>query len=116
MSSSKAMKDRLQHAEGWWNANRPRKIAMVDNPFIPRNANQALIYQEKPVHQKHYNNHNIELVNAETPFTSVNPTGMASNLPYLTMSNTNLYVTLSIQSTHHHVPDQLLKIDMEPRQ
>ncbi|ORE00673.1 hypothetical protein BCV72DRAFT_182630, partial [Rhizopus microsporus var. microsporus] len=64
MSSSKAMKDRLQHAEGWWNANRPRKIAMVDNPFIPRNANQALIYQEKPVHQKHYNNHNIELVNA----------------------------------------------------
>ncbi|KAG1185388.1 hypothetical protein G6F35_014878 [Rhizopus arrhizus] len=27
-SSSKTLKDWLNHAEGWWNANRPRRIAM----------------------------------------------------------------------------------------
>ncbi|KAG0973535.1 hypothetical protein G6F26_013021 [Rhizopus arrhizus] len=37
-SSARTFQDWLNHAEGWWNANRPRKIAMVDNPFIPRNS------------------------------------------------------------------------------
>ncbi|PHZ12970.1 uncharacterized protein RHIMIDRAFT_312996 [Rhizopus microsporus ATCC 52813] len=62
--SSKTLKDWMTHAEGWWNANRPRKIAMVDNPFIPRNANQALIYHSNTPYysQQHNNNHNIELV------------------------------------------------------
>ncbi|KAG1033426.1 hypothetical protein G6F43_013575 [Rhizopus delemar] len=63
-SSSKAMQDWIDHAEGSWNANRPRKIAMVDNPFIPRNANQALIYHNESRIQHHHpsNNHNIDLV------------------------------------------------------
>ncbi|KAG1019539.1 hypothetical protein G6F25_013582 [Rhizopus arrhizus] len=63
-SSSKTLKDWLNHAEGWWNANRPRRIAMVDNPFIPRNANQALVYPSDSYYQSHYThpNHNIELI------------------------------------------------------
>ncbi|KAG0778829.1 hypothetical protein G6F21_012826 [Rhizopus arrhizus] len=63
-SSSKTMQDWINHSEGWWNANRPRKIAMVDNPFIPRNANQALIYQNDAAQHYHHmsNNHNIDLV------------------------------------------------------
>ncbi|KAG0806794.1 hypothetical protein G6F18_013941 [Rhizopus arrhizus] len=58
------MQDWINHSEGWWNANRPRKIAMVDNPFIPRNANQALIYQNDAAQHYHHmsNNHNIDLV------------------------------------------------------
>ena len=63
-SSSKNMQDWIDHAEGWWNANRPRKIAMVDNPFIPRNANQALIYHNESHNQHHHlpSNHNIDLI------------------------------------------------------
>lgn len=63
-SSSKTLKDWLNHAEGWWNANRPRRIAMVDNPFIPRNANQALVYPSDSYYQPHHThpNHNIELI------------------------------------------------------
>ncbi|KAG0932244.1 hypothetical protein G6F57_010498 [Rhizopus arrhizus] len=63
-SSSKTLKDWLNHAEGWWNANRPRRIAMVDNPFIPRNANQALAYPSDSYYQPHHThpNHNIELI------------------------------------------------------
>ena len=74
-SSSKTLKDWLNHAEGWWNANRPRKIAMYDNPFIPRNANQALIYQEKPQHHRAHNNynHNIELVDAAQSTVYITP-------------------------------------------
>ncbi|KAG1129033.1 hypothetical protein G6F38_013561 [Rhizopus arrhizus] len=45
-SSSRTFKEWVNHAEGWWNAHRPRKIAMVDNPFIPRNIHNALIYQD----------------------------------------------------------------------
>ncbi|KAG1531150.1 hypothetical protein G6F46_013341 [Rhizopus delemar] len=62
-SSSKNLQDWINHAEGWWNANRPRKIAMVDNPFIPRNANQALIYHNENYDQHHpSSNHNIDLI------------------------------------------------------
>jgi len=62
-SSSRDFKDWTNHAEGWWNAHRPRKIAMVDNPFIPRNVNTALIYQNDNIYTHHpVNNHNVELV------------------------------------------------------
>ena len=66
-SSSKNFKDWLTHSEGWWNANRPRKIAMVDNPFIPRNINNALIYHNDNAHAGRYNinNHNVELVDID---------------------------------------------------
>lgn len=85
--SSKTLKDWMTHAEGWWNANRPRKIAMVDNPFIPRNANQALIYHsDTPYYpQQHYNNHNIELVDPNeytmpaAPFNNVQFNGISSH-------------------------------------
>ncbi|KAG1442580.1 hypothetical protein G6F56_011005 [Rhizopus delemar] len=65
-SSSKTFKDWINHADGWWNANRPRKIAMVDNPFIPRNVNHALIYQDDINHSAIYvsNQHNVELIDA----------------------------------------------------
>jgi hypothetical protein len=43
-SSSRNFQDWTNHADVWWNANRSRKIAMVDNPFIPRNVSHALIY------------------------------------------------------------------------
>ncbi|KAG1172931.1 hypothetical protein G6F35_016810 [Rhizopus arrhizus] len=62
-SSSKNMQDWIDHAEGWWNANRPRKIAMVDNPFIPRNANQALIYHNENHNHHHLSsNHSVDLI------------------------------------------------------
>ena len=80
-SSSKTMKDWINHAEGWWNANRPRKIAMVDNPFIPRNANQALIYQNENMYPRHQliNNHNIELIDPNEPTISAMPVYNAQN-------------------------------------
>ncbi|KAG0752078.1 hypothetical protein G6F29_013337 [Rhizopus arrhizus] len=57
------MQDWIDHAEGWWNANRPRKIAMVDNPFIPRNANQALIYHNENHNHHHLSsNHSVDLI------------------------------------------------------
>ncbi|KAG1064121.1 hypothetical protein G6F41_010276 [Rhizopus arrhizus] len=64
-SSFRGFKDWTDHAEGWWNAHKPRKIAMVDNSFIPRNANAALIYQNDNLYAHHpVNNHNVELVDA----------------------------------------------------
>jgi hypothetical protein len=75
--SSKTFQDWINHAEGWWNANRPRKIAMVDNPFIPRNINNALIYHDDNAYHSHHNinNHNIELIDTEerpTQFITIN--------------------------------------------
>ena len=63
-TSSRTFKDWVNHADGWWNANRPRKIAMVDNPFIPRNVNHALIYQDEVNHPGKYvnNQHNVKLI------------------------------------------------------
>ena len=64
-SSFRGSKDWTDHAEGWWNAHKPRKIAMVDNSLIPRNANAALIYQNDNLYAHHpVNNHNVELVDA----------------------------------------------------
>ena len=85
-SSSRNLKDWFTHADGWWNAHRPRKISMVNNPFLPRNANQALIYHE-PSHQHHApTNHNIELVDAipqatyPTPIDGVLSTSQLANM------------------------------------
>lgn len=48
------MKDWVIYAKGWWNANRSRKIAMVDNKFIPRNVDQVLTHNNETPHQTHY--------------------------------------------------------------
>lgn len=63
-SSARNFKEWVNHAEGWWNAHRPRKIAMVDNPFIPRNINNALIQKNESAYtnRKAIRNHTIELV------------------------------------------------------
>ncbi|EIE85225.1 hypothetical protein RO3G_09935 [Rhizopus delemar RA 99-880] len=85
-SSSKTLKDWMNHAEGWWNANRPRRIAMVDNPFIPRNANQALVYPSDSYYQPHHTppNHNIELIDDYEYGVPV--------LPYREVQHTNMPV------------------------
>ncbi|KAG0846993.1 hypothetical protein G6F17_012935 [Rhizopus arrhizus] len=66
-SSSRNFQDWTNHADGWWNANRPRKIAMVDNPFIPRNVSHALIYNEEITHPNRYlpNHHNLEIIDGQ---------------------------------------------------
>ncbi|KAG0734388.1 hypothetical protein G6F16_013116 [Rhizopus arrhizus] len=66
-SSARSFQEWTNHAEGWWNANRPRKIAMVDNPFIPRNINSALIYQDDNTYNSRQilQNHNIELIDTD---------------------------------------------------
>ena len=48
---------------------------MVDNPFIPRNINNALIYHEENSYhpQTSFNNHNIELVDSNEKPTQVIP-------------------------------------------
>ncbi|KAG0968742.1 hypothetical protein G6F29_014266 [Rhizopus arrhizus] len=40
---------------------------MVDNPFIPRNVNNALIYHDDNRYTRHHgvNNHNVELIDTE---------------------------------------------------
>ncbi|KAG1443811.1 hypothetical protein G6F56_010537 [Rhizopus delemar] len=53
-SSSRKFQDWLDHSEGWWNANRPRKIATVNNSFIPRNVNNALIYKDENAYTNRY--------------------------------------------------------------
>ncbi|KAG1439395.1 hypothetical protein G6F56_012313 [Rhizopus delemar] len=74
-SSSRAFKDWTNHADGWWNANRPRKIAMVDNPFIPRNINNALIYNDDNVYNERHDvsNHNVEIVDTDERPTQMIP-------------------------------------------
>lgn len=66
-SSAHTFQEWINHADGWWNANRPRKIAMVDNPFIPRNVNNALIYHDDNRYARHHgaNNHNVELIDTK---------------------------------------------------
>ncbi|KAG1017170.1 hypothetical protein G6F26_011948 [Rhizopus arrhizus] len=91
-SSSKSFQDWIVHAEGWWNANRPRKIAMVDNPFIPRNINNALIYHDDNTCQSHYaiNNHNVELIDTDerpTPIISVNGVSNPARMMYPNIAN-----------------------------
>lgn len=107
-SSSKTLKDWLNHAEGWWNANRPRKIAMYDNPFIPRNANQALIYQENPQHHHAHNNynHNIELVDPAQPTVYITP---ASGTLY-----SNQLTTMDTSGRHTQY-NQLSPMDVSDR-
>ncbi|EIE81207.1 hypothetical protein G6F46_011580 [Rhizopus delemar] len=79
-SSSRTFKEWVNHAEGWWNAHRPRKIAMVDNPFIPRNIHNALIYQDDHIYtnQNAYTKHNIELVDVDESHGHIIPVNDAS--------------------------------------
>lgn len=86
-SSARSFPEWLNHAEGWWNANRPRKIAMVDNPFIPRNINNALIYHGDMYQQHHsYGNHNIDLIDANErpsqviPVMDINSQGLLNSV------------------------------------
>ncbi|KAG1024909.1 hypothetical protein G6F43_014160 [Rhizopus delemar] len=76
----------MNHAEGWWNANRPRRIAMVDNPFIPRNANQALVYPSDSYYQPQHTlpNHNIKPIDDYEYGVPV--------LPYREVQHTNMPV------------------------
>ncbi|KAG1486527.1 hypothetical protein G6F54_013264 [Rhizopus delemar] len=100
-SSSKNLQDWINHAEGWWNANRPRKIAMVDNPFIPRNANQALIYQNDHLHHQHHlpNNHNIDLVDSNE---HVMPALALNQVHYNNTIDTNQLVTMDTSRNRNH--------------
>ncbi|KAG1445467.1 hypothetical protein G6F56_009906 [Rhizopus delemar] len=58
-SSARQFKDWMNRADGWWNANLPRKIARVDSPFIPRNVSNALICKDDYLYDgRHtFNNH-----------------------------------------------------------
>ncbi|PHZ07217.1 uncharacterized protein RHIMIDRAFT_242890 [Rhizopus microsporus ATCC 52813] len=80
---------------------------MVDNPFIPRNVDQALTYNNETPHQTRYghNNHHIELgdsnecampallINNPQQFNTPNANSQFSN-----MRNTNQLATLDIGS------------------
>ncbi|PHZ10028.1 uncharacterized protein RHIMIDRAFT_293973 [Rhizopus microsporus ATCC 52813] len=48
---------------------------MVDNPFIPKNINQALIYQDDNGYNREhtYNNHHVELIDADERFVQMLP-------------------------------------------
>lgn len=114
-SSSKTLKDWMTHAEGWWNANRPRKIAMVDNPFIPRHANQALVYQsDTPYYtQQPYNNHNIELVDPNeyaipaVPFNNLQFSGTSSHRNvYPDNLAMNKLATMDIKKNNNYIRGQ----------
>ncbi|EIE79980.1 hypothetical protein RO3G_04685 [Rhizopus delemar RA 99-880] len=74
-SSSRNFQEWINHADGWWNAHRPRKIAMVDNPFIPRNINNALIYHDDDIFNERHNlnNHNVEIVDTDERSTNLIP-------------------------------------------
>lgn len=111
-SSARTFQDWLNHAEGWWNANRPRKIAMVDNPFIPRNVNHALIYHDDGVYHQRYptNDHNIELIDANEgpaqviPISNLHPYGMVNTVipnPQI-VNGPNQLSTLEITRNNYH--------------
>ncbi|KAG0742637.1 hypothetical protein G6F23_006651 [Rhizopus arrhizus] len=111
-SSARTFQDWLNHAEGWWNANRPRKIAMVDNPFIPRNVNNALIYHDDGVYHQRYpsNDHNIELIDANErpaqviPISNLHPYGMVNTVipNSQIVSGPNQLSTLEITRNNYH--------------
>lgn len=88
-SSSRTTQGWMAHAEGWWYINKPRKIYIVNNSFIPRNANQALIEQEAEQYKRHQNNnHNIELYDTEQR-PAIAPTyGLTTNQNQLTAMDT----------------------------
>ncbi|KAG1441629.1 hypothetical protein G6F55_013197 [Rhizopus delemar] len=65
---------------------------MVDNPFIPRNINNALIYHDDNTCQSHYaiNNHNVELIDTDerpTPMISVNGVSNPARMMYPNIAN-----------------------------
>ncbi|KAG0803784.1 hypothetical protein G6F20_013217 [Rhizopus arrhizus] len=109
-SSSRTFQDWINHSEGWWNAHRPRKIAMVDNPFIPRNVNNALIYHDDNTQYYRHsaNNHNIELIDTEErPIHYVPVTDMRTNVNYEHLNNAPNVVTGSHQLTTMDIVGQM---------
>ncbi|EIE80572.1 hypothetical protein RO3G_05277 [Rhizopus delemar RA 99-880] len=108
--SSRTFQDWINHADGWWNAHRPRKIAMVDNPFIPRNVNNALIYHDD--NTQYYchsaNNHNIELIDTEErPIQYVPVTDLRTNVNYEHLNNAPNAVTGSHQLSTMDIVGQM---------
>ncbi|CEJ05495.1 hypothetical protein RMCBS344292_19435 [Rhizopus microsporus] len=94
------------HADGWWNAHRPRKISMVNNPFLPRNANQALIYHE-PSHLHHApTNHNIELVDAIPQATYYTPIDGVLSTSQLANMNVHGRHAQYSRNNYHQTPQQ----------
>ncbi|KAG1127207.1 hypothetical protein G6F38_013698 [Rhizopus arrhizus] len=58
---------------------------MVNNPFVPRNANQALIEHEMEQNKRHQNNnHNLELYDAEQQPAIIPAYGLTTNQNQLT--------------------------------
>ncbi|EIE77227.1 hypothetical protein RO3G_01931 [Rhizopus delemar RA 99-880] len=108
--SSRTFQDWINHADGWWNAHRPRKIAMVDNPFIPRNVNNALIYHDDNTQYYRHsaNNHNIELIDTEErPIQYVPVTDLRTNVNYEHLNNAPNVVTGSYQLSTMDIVGQM---------
>ncbi|KAG0926983.1 hypothetical protein G6F26_012078 [Rhizopus arrhizus] len=74
---------------------------MVDNPFIPRNANQALIYQNDHLHHQHRlpNNHNIDLVDSNE---HTMPALALNQVHYNNTLGTNQLVTMDTSRNRNH--------------
>ncbi|KAG1127264.1 hypothetical protein G6F38_013694 [Rhizopus arrhizus] len=74
---------------------------MVDNPFIPRNANQALIYQNDHLHHQHHlpNNHNIDLVDSNE---HAMPALALNQVHYNNTLGTNQLVTMDTSRNRNH--------------
>lgn len=105
-SSSCNFQDRINHADGWCNGNRPRKIAMIENPFIPRNANQVLIYQDNNLNNNQYRNtHIIELFDTEEhpsqhiPISNIYSTGKLETLTVVPNAVTGSHQLTTIKTT-----------------
>ncbi|KAG1032754.1 hypothetical protein G6F43_013701 [Rhizopus delemar] len=117
-SSSKSFQDWIVHAEGWWNANRPRKIAMVDNPFIPRNINNALIYHDDNTYQSHYaiNNHNVELIDTdERPAQIISVNGASNPTRIMYPNIVNGPAQLTTMDIIGHTNDTQYQVHHHPR-
>ncbi|ORE11112.1 hypothetical protein BCV72DRAFT_332415 [Rhizopus microsporus var. microsporus] len=69
---------------------------MVDNPFIPKNINQALIYQDDNDYNRQYtyNNHHVELIDADERFVQMLPVSNGyTNQPNAEYNNVNPYLS-----------------------
>ncbi|CEG79750.1 hypothetical protein RMATCC62417_14179 [Rhizopus microsporus] len=81
---------------------------MYNNPFIPKNANQAPIYQEKPQHHHAHNNynHSIELVDAAQSAVYITPTSGTLHSNQLITMDTSVRHTQYNQFTPMDVSDR----------
>ncbi|KAG1387405.1 hypothetical protein G6F59_016418 [Rhizopus arrhizus] len=83
---------------------------MVDNPFIPRNVNNALIYHDDNTQYYRHsaNNHNIELIDTEErPIHYAPVTDMRTNVNYEHLNNAPNVVTGSHQLTTMDIVGQM---------